>query len=239
MALIASLSYGGIKNSKHDLSHVSGTTHAAEGVDEFLNNYGEVCVYCHAPHGATSSALLWNRSLNAPGSYTLYGSNTMVNTPTTVSTVSLMCLSCHDGTFAVDMVSNAPGSGVNTSGPWYGVPEDTVHAQMGEGSAFGSPSYCGGCHDDQQIFGETHDARASYLTTDLSNDHPVSMAYPDTSTDPYFKTPAQVISGGLRLYESGNKVECSSCHNVHNPAITPFLRKASAGGVLCTTCHNK
>ena len=37
---------------------------------------GEVCVYCHTPHGADTSAVvpLWNRTLPSPASFTTYDS---------------------------------------------------------------------------------------------------------------------------------------------------------------------
>ncbi len=82
------------------------------------------------------------------------------------------------------------------------------------------------------------------LGTDLSNDHPISMPYPTAAQDPEFKTPPDASRGwggasknDVKLY--GGWIQCSSCHNVHNPDTTPFLRKSNAQSGLCPTCHNR
>ena len=82
----------------------------------------EVCVFCHTPHGANpdapGAAPLWNRQVNISGAgYTMYNSPNFDSAPATAGNpgkpqgVSLACLSCHDGTFAVDALVNASGSG--------------------------------------------------------------------------------------------------------------------------------
>ena len=192
-----------------------------------LNNYGEVCVYCHTPHSANTSigAPLWNRNASST-TYTVYGSPTMQTSPSNPpSGISRACLSCHDGVQATDAIINAPGSGFNTGGPWYGQTAAPYHFAMKEGA-----NNCGECH----VGSPGHDARGTYLGTDLSNDHPVSMSYPSGSQ---FNAASSVESGGLKLYNS--KVECPSCHNVHDPGIVPFLRKSNSGSALCLTCHIK
>jgi predicted CXXCH cytochrome family protein len=231
---IAYLAYGAsIVGSKHDLK--SAWEKGSSLMRLSLNNYGEVCVYCHTPHGATNIAPLWNR--NAPtGPYTIYASATMDTSPSNPpSGVSLACLSCHDGTVAVDSIINAPGSGANLTGPWYGQNAATYHFAMKEGA-----NACGECH----VGSPGHDARNTYIGTNLSKDHPISMSYPTTSQDPQFKTPPDVQKGwggnlptDVKLY--AGKIECASCHNVHDPDVIPFLRKSNSGSVLCTTCHIK
>ena len=231
---------GTIVGSKHDLLEVYYTSPGNHSM--LMEKYGEVCVYCHTPHGANtgSDAPLWNRN-NPTGSYTVYNSSTMDTTPGQPSSISLACLSCHDGTIEVDEILNAPGSGTNTydlpGTQWYhGVPSrsDTAgHGRMSIGTM--GDGNCGGCHDTG-MFG-AHIATASYLTTDLSDDHPVSMPIPDSAADPDFNTPEDIVSAGLKLFGSTNTVECSSCHNVHDPDESPFVRKSNAVSDLCSTCH--
>jgi predicted CXXCH cytochrome family protein len=226
---LVSIAYSGsIVGSRHDLNDVilgnPGFDH-----DTKINVYLEVCVYCHTPHGANTNVEvpLWNRQVNNPGAYTLYDSSTMDSKPTTVSGVSLACLSCHDGTIAVDSVINPPNSS-----PGYA----PFHAVMVIGTVGERYTKCGGCHTPETQFFGSHDASASYLSTDLSNDHPISMTYPtDQPTEFSGITNGKV--GVLPLYNG--KVECSSCHNVHDPAIKPFLKTSNSGSALCKTCHLK
>ncbi|MFZ9024294.1 MAG: cytochrome c3 family protein, partial [Anaerohalosphaeraceae bacterium] len=39
---------------------------------------------------------------------------------------------------------------------------------------------------------------------------------------------------------AGGKVQCSSCHDVHNtPGVAGLLRIANTNSDLCLTCHDK
>jgi predicted CXXCH cytochrome family protein len=234
MAIVANSA--SIVNSRHDLDWAA--SYGDMAFWDPYNDYGEVCVYCHAPHGGDASAPLWNRTMTT-ASFTMYSSSTIDTTiPNAPSGVSLACLSCHDGTLAVDAIINMPGSGNTPSG----VPGD-LDSWTPAASGHGKLSTTGNgflncavaCHGGIVISGT--DFTPAVLGTDLSNDHPISMTYPTPGQDPYFKTPAEVNSAGLKLYD--NKVECSSCHNVHDPANKPFLRKNNSGSELCTACHTK
>jgi predicted CXXCH cytochrome family protein len=226
----------GIKNSRHDLDWAAG--YGDMGFWDPFNDYGEVCVYCHTPHGGDSIAPLWNRSLTT-ASFSMYDSSTIDTTiPGTPSGVSLACLSCHDGTIAVDAIINMPGKGYTPSG----VPGD-LDSWTPAASGHGKLSTTGDgflncsvqCHGGIVIAGT--DFTPAALGTDLSDDHPISMTYPTPAQDPFFKTTAQVEGAGVKLFS--NKVECASCHDVHDPANTPFLRKNNNGSELCTACHIK
>ena len=65
---------GGVSNTRHNLTQRQASGGPA-GVlmDPYRNDYGEVCVYCHTPHGANSNVTLplWNRTIRAT-SYTTY-----------------------------------------------------------------------------------------------------------------------------------------------------------------------
>lgn len=229
LALSSIVYSGSIVNSKHDLQHAISTNPAL--MSPFLNNYGEVCIYCHTPHGSGSIAPLWNKSTPA-GPYNVYTSSTMDSTTgNPPSGVSLACLSCHDGTTAVDAIVNAPGTGANINGPWYGVAQSGSHFVMTPGTS------CGSCHNGSV----GHNANNAYLGTDLTNDHPISMTYPATSD---FNSPTDALKGwggsspsDIKLFSG--KVECASCHNVHDPAVVPFLRISNTNSDLCKKCHVK
>lgn len=71
---------------------------------------GEICITCHTPHNAdtTIDAALWNHTVST-ALYTLYDSPTMDAAPAQPGTASLVCLSCHDGTVALDSFGGATG----------------------------------------------------------------------------------------------------------------------------------
>ena len=191
-----------IAASKHNMTSRSG-----------LTNYGEVCVYCHTPHGGnTANAPLWNRNFGA-GPYTMYN-NTYSSTidmtvDPTPTGVSLACLSCHDGTVGLDVIINVP----NTDTTKAGDPTHTMPANAG------------------QFFAN--------LGTELRNDHPISITY-DPTKDPAFNPTTDAgtkIASLLPLYSG--KVQCGTCHNPHNTSNSPFLRRANSNSNLCKTCHIK
>ncbi len=184
--------------SKHNMSSRSG-----------LANYGEVCVYCHTPHGGqTQNAPLWNRNFGT-GPYSMYNASYSSTIDMAVAAspqgVSLACLSCHDGTIGLDVIINRPNT-------------DTSLA----GSGNTMPSNAG------QFFAN--------LGTDLRNDHPISVTY-DNVADPAFNAPSGGKVGTLPLYLG--RVECGTCHNPHNTSFTPFLRISNSSSNLCKTCHIK
>lgn len=97
------------------LSHaqITGTAH-----DLSARGWGstQICVFCHTPHNATTglSAPLWNHAVTA-STFQTY-SNTVsptFNGSTTITQpggVSKLCLSCHDGTVAIDAFGSRTGT---------------------------------------------------------------------------------------------------------------------------------
>src|SRR5579859_7605133 len=69
-----------------------------------------LCNFCHIAHKFGSAPtgpgyLLWNHTLSSVSSYGVYTSDSMRSTPTEIGgqlTVSNLCLSCHDGTVAIN-----------------------------------------------------------------------------------------------------------------------------------------
>ncbi len=70
---------------------------------------GEICVFCHTPQGSETkvAAPLWNRTQSPTGEYKAYSSIGSATEAATGS-VSIACLSCHDGTQAPNVVINSP-----------------------------------------------------------------------------------------------------------------------------------
>jgi len=82
------------------------------------NSNSEICVVCHTPHNAISpdDGPLWNRDVSLT-SFTLYddtpppGSDLQGTNFTNPSGVSRLCLSCHDGTIAIDAFGGQTSGG--------------------------------------------------------------------------------------------------------------------------------
>ncbi|MBI4984568.1 MAG: cytochrome c3 family protein [Rhodocyclales bacterium] len=149
----------GISSTKHNLSSGgSGETRSGKSSTD------QICVFCHTPHGSDTSAPvpLWNRKLDTSTSYTLFsslGTSTLDGEVLSVGSISLACLSCHDGTQAMDSVINAPGSGgYNSAGARFGT--WTAGATGGTAGIIG-----------------TAGNPIPRLGTDLSDDHPIGIAY--------------------------------------------------------------
>ncbi len=86
---------------------------------------------------------------------------------------------------------------------------------------------------------------ARALGPDLSNDHPIGIEYP-TALPAEFNDPATFAPGvgggpGVRLVDIGgvDRVECTSCHNVHNNGLGTFLRVPLQESYICLQCHIK
>lgn len=110
---------GSIVNTKHNLSQSSVPSATQAKMDPYRNDYGEVCVYCHTPHGSNlaSTVPLWNRTMKD----TTYNTYNNLGTPMTQTVrqpggSSKSCLSCHDGQTAIDSIINMPGAFRNQGG---------------------------------------------------------------------------------------------------------------------------
>jgi len=66
---------------------------------------GGVCKFCHTPHASNPIAPLWNRE-DAGTYYQTYESSTRVSGTGQPTGSSRLCLSCHDGTIALQQTYN-------------------------------------------------------------------------------------------------------------------------------------
>lgn len=220
-----------ILGTKHDFSGLNQRAGVFAMPGVAFSNYGNPCVYCHIPpdQADTDSMAMgaiegWNRFQPATDAFQLYNSQYLDSKTRTPSPISLLCLSCHDGTMAVDMVVFRPGNFDSAA-------DKAMHMRI---NAADNTISCGKCHNGRVA----HDISIKHLDTDLRNDHPISMRYAGLlRVDADFRLPhtPQGFDNGVKLYEG--RVECASCHNVHNPEKDLLLRVNS--DVLCQTCHTK
>jgi len=215
---------GSIANTRHNMTQ-STAPDIVVAMNNARNNYGEVCVYCHTPHGAnnTIAAPLWNRTIKVTNYQTYDELGTTTLTQAVLSTpgpASLTCLSCHDGQTAIDSIINMPGSGMgllsqqttqntaflNTWPPGctgFGC-GPTVHQGLNSGNNVlgngdGSQG-CLVCHTANGALGGSGPEFAMFLLgTDLRNDHPIGIDFPVGSVD--FNTPLGV-QGSSNFFDS-------------------------------------
>ena len=232
-----------IANTKHNFSVTSGNAVRATDTTE-------ICVFCHTPHGATTSvpAPLWNRSLSQ-ANYTPYSSASIdalgLDQP---GGSSKICLSCHDGTIAIGNVNVLGGNKTD------GNPGTADINMTGTGAGGTMPQGSGAQTGFTRILG-----------TNLTNDHPISFAYDDALAlrDGELRSPSATAHIGNRVpgikpdvpLENG-QLQCTSCHDPHirdtTEANIKFLRlnrlqkNPPAGGtfdkvndIVCLACHDK
>jgi len=94
MGAITLAARGDLQNSPHDLSAGGYGT-------------GNLCRYCHTPHGALLGTPLWNHKLS-DAVYTIYQSTSLEAATGQPTGASKLCLSCHDGTVAIADVLSGP-----------------------------------------------------------------------------------------------------------------------------------
>ena len=222
----------GLAGSLHDFTD-EGTNTQAVGL----------CTFCHTPHRALSTRLLWNHTLSS-NTFSWDEATTMGGTdlPTNIQTwigPTRNCLSCHDGSVAIGDVA-----WFNKAGPL--VINATDH------------------QNDDFTVGPGGD---------LTGNHPVALPYPfnntggesyngiSTGIDVALEWVPDPRVNGIRLFkdsglgsalaggEEGNAgIECSSCHDPHNASTVQdeyFLRGSLTGnaggpaGYICLKCHDK
>jgi len=112
---------------------------------------------------------LWNKTLTTAvfTTYDQLGTSTLDAAVGDVGSVSLACLTCHDGTQAIDNIINAPGSGgYDATGGGAG---GLAWTWTTDGSLTTTGAFTGSV--------DTGGANIWQIGTDLTNDHPVSMQY--------------------------------------------------------------
>jgi Zn-finger protein len=231
----------GIENSAHDFRAQA----ALDG-----NTVG-VCTFCHTPHRAQSTRLVWNHTLSSETYEWLDIDSTTGGTPlptfdSSWQGVSKNCLSCHDGTVAIGDVA------------WFNA-----------AAATGIDALSDHQHDDPNDPGKITFASAN--DGDLSGNHPVAVPFPFGSTPNVYNGAtngtqaaasgwqADPEAAGIRLFNDDGAgqvtagsvagrtgIECSSCHDPHNGAqvedvyfLRGLLTGGAADGYICLKCHDK
>jgi len=268
LLLCASFSHAQIA-ATNKISDVRGTKHNLSAPATYVRNgqtlnapadrtvkatsETQVCVFCHTPHGANTeiAAPLWNRALSTATYTPTYTSTSIEASAAELAAgpggSSKLCLSCHDGTMAIDKVNVLNGA------------QNVTIAMTGTNA--------GKMPTTGATTGFTRN-----LGTNLSNDHPISFTYDSTlaGRDGELRTPvAENTIGGVVMNRAlgkakpvmpleAGKMQCATCHDPHLRDTTTgngnakFLRvnrfqvDQPAGGTfnqtndtICLACHDK
>lgn len=217
LALLVTFSGGalaaGITGTKHDLSTSGGGTIKS-------SNQTEICIFCHTPHDAikNDSIPLWNHELSQATTYGVYTSPTLDatdqqnlgNVNATNAAVSNLCLSCHDGTIAVNSFNN-PSNTTPTTTMEGGITNITGSANLGSGA---------------DALKNDHPVNFTY--------NPGTGAGLDSTLV------ATASLTGVKLYNNKVQcASCHDPHTSVDPTGKAFLRVSMTGSSLCFACHNK
>lgn len=255
---------GNIKNTVHNMSNIqpSGFTERHWYSDETE----QICIFCHTPHNAQPAQPLWNK-VNPTQAFKMYTSSTTLTTVakgvTAPGPESLLCLSCHDGRTAINVLHNSS----------VGEPDGDGHMKVDIGGwrdtqdPEAPPGFVGVAMNLPEIFGQPYGANLGkvagdrYAGNNLMDDHPISFSYTAAYDEKVGAgstalNPIAVPRGqGFRFFGSNNRMECSTCHDPHvdygkdysgnptfsggNTALDPFLVRDNSGSAMCLACHNK
>lgn len=223
LALVATSAFaqytavGLVANSKHDLSSSSSNG----GIKS--SDQSQICVFCHVAHQASAASgqyPLWNHTVTATNFSTKYSSSTFdaLNTGVTAigaatagaATSSHLCLSCHDGSVAVNSLYKFTATIADTG--------NLVGGKLTGTSSLGTSLSTS--HPVNFTMDQT-------LWTGAKNSHIVAV---NVSTHATNSTPALPL-------DSNNKLQCATCHTSHDNTNGKFLRDAVAGSKICLDCH--
>ena len=168
---------------------------------------------------------LWNHELTGNFAYSMYWNgpgapqigakaSQAIQNGMEMGSVSLLCMSCHDGSVAVNS---------------YGNTDQPITSQSGGGIPI-SPAYSVGQDNNMQNhhpIGFDYDA-VQAVDTEIANADSRSFTATDSIRD--------------HLYGAGNtQLECASCHSVHNTGNSgeSLLWRSDVNSELCLTCHMK
>ncbi len=164
---------------------------------------------------------------------------------------SQICVFCHA---PHNSSPSAPLWNRRSPGNTY-TPYTSSTAKAIAGQPTGASLTCLSCHDGTIALGEllsrtvkvpmaggaiTMPAGNSNIGTDLSDDHPVSIAYTAAlvaARNGELVDPS-TLAGKVKLDKQG-QLQCTSCHDAHDNTNGKFLVIPNTASALCVSCHAK
>ena len=173
---------------------------------------GQICVPCHTPHKANagvSAAPLWNHTVTTQV-YTLYallGGKAIMGQPTVGDK---LCLSCHDGTVALDSYRGLTGA-------------TFVSAANNLGTNLG-------VHHPSSFHYDTSLATANGSLFDPTT----KLVTIGTGTQVKTGTIGAILLSAGQVQCSS----CHDVHNTFNATTKNLLKMSMATSAMCFACHN-
>lgn len=270
--ILAAAAFVTLFGIRQGLTSVVGGPHdlSQTGPGTFTFATDQVCVFCHTPHGANinqsyyadpgdmtyngtaapqsggliNGLYLWNRQ--APErSFSIYTSATLEQPAGygQPGLVSMLCLSCHDGIGAMNVLLNYPaGATFDGNGYLFGVGGRNQFGDFSVSDPFVGPLNIA----EGQADGGSGTQGDPLTGLDLTNDHPIGMVYTDIQAlDAGLRSTGDVLNFTQTLVDrldiTEGRLECSTCHDAHvtNPDGNKFLVLDNTNSYLCTRCHLK
>jgi len=214
VALMPSSSRATIIGSAHDFT--ASTNYWINGTVDWVSR-SNVCGVCHTIHHANpdKAAPLWTHASTAQ-TFIPYSSPTFQGGAITINASSKACLSCHDGSVAINQTYNSAGTNTYTGGT-------AVYIKSSAIIPDGSPA---------NDLSNMHPIGFTYQTA--------------ASADPSIKSSSSTAWTGTTIAQGmllGGQVECASCHDIHGERGASgsggiYLVISTTGSALCLTCHN-
>lgn len=256
---MASVGGTGMLGGRHDFATRAmflSTQTAAGGGSGVANGVG-MCSFCHTPHNAVSTSLLWNR---APATQSFTWDEATTTGGTTYATIAptykgstVKCLSCHDGSVSIGDVAvykESSRTGAGTLNTYKVGDQDAapkVSKKVGAGGSLGGTHPVGMPYPFGQATGTYNGITiggvgSSVVLTEFQATPAVSA--PLVNGVKLYKDTGSAIVAGTAAGATG--MECNTCHDVHNKSsnedvmLRAKLNGSSQGdGYLCLQCHIK
>lgn len=209
--LLAVPAMAAIKATRHNLGTTGDYTYTATGTTQ-------ICIFCHTPHNPTQKLPLWNRN-NGSAALAMYTGSPSLNLnkgALSTDSISLFCLSCHDGVTSLNNIKNTAGE------PAIGA------AYVNRGT--GSKTNIGG---DASQLSNDHPVNFNYDNVQTADLYFKNRT--DVTGLRFFKSAKAEGASANAVF-----VECATCHDPHGVAgVKKFLRKSNDSSSLCLSCHTK
>lgn len=217
----------GITGSKHDFSS-----------DTWSDS--QICKPCHTPHNAIAPELtgrIWAHTLST-ATYTLHGSSvtgegtrldgTRSGGQADMDSATRLCLSCHDGTVALDSFQGKMGA---SSGNTMGTEFPGSGGDLGTDLSNDHPVGLSVVYKEEYKPGGSH-----YAYKPMASVKAAGIRFVVQST-----TRTYTNQSGVEVTANNESISCISCHDVHNGAgfTTGLLRMDNTGSAMCLACHDK